>query len=205
MEYGINDLCEEEYIMNHFAQGVLTVSEETYIGEPDLRLVNGKTIRLLYEDLRTEGYEEEDLLSLLLEENKWYELLLLVMIGLGERTITIAPTIPPGTEMELKYLALLPDRYPDSRYNWVMQGIILDPQWDAASQPYLAVNGPLVFTHRWVLIQTAVGKMVLSYSDLEKRLGDQVKQLAPGAYLEWGPARLDILAIIAKRDPAPGE
>lgn len=190
--------------MNHFAQGVLTVSEETYSGEPDLRLANGKTIRLLYADLRPRGgYKEENPLSLLLEENKWYELLLVAQIGLGERTITIAPTIPPGTEMELESVAL--PRFPTISFNWVVQGIVLDPQWDAASQPYLAVNGPLVFTHRWVLIQTAVGKMVLRYSDLEKRLGDQARQLAPGAYLEWGPARLDILAIIAKRDPEPGE
>lgn len=144
-------------------------------------------------------------LSLLLEENKWYELLLLVQIGLGERTITSAPSLPPGTELELKYLALLPHRFPESKFNWVVQGIVLDPKWDATSQPYLAVNGPRVFTHHFVLVQTAIGKMVLSYPDLEKRLGEQAKQLAPGTYLEWGPAQLDILAIIAKHDPEPGE
>ncbi len=40
--------------MGHFVQGVLTVSDETYIGEPDLRLASGKTIRLLYQDFRSQ-------------------------------------------------------------------------------------------------------------------------------------------------------
>lgn len=188
--------------MSHFVQGVLTISEETYIGEPDLRLASGQTIRLLYYNLGSRGgYKKEPLLSLLLEENKWYELLLLVHIGIRVGTITLAPAVPPGTEMELKSLALLP-RFPTIRHNWVLQGIVLDTQWDAASQSYLAFNGPVVFTHHWVLIQTAIGKMVLSYRDLKKGLGEQAEHLAPGTYLEWSPARLDILAII---DPEPGE
>src|SRR5579884_338408 len=112
--------------MSHFVQGVLTVSDETYIGEPDLRLASGETIRLLYEDLRSRGdYAEENPVSLLLEENKWYELLLLVQIGLGERTITFAPGLPPGTALELKSLAL--PRFPERRFNWVLQGVVLDP------------------------------------------------------------------------------
>jgi hypothetical protein len=65
--------------------------------------------------------------------------------------------------------------------------------------PYLAVAGPRVYTHRFVLVKTAIGKMVLSYAALQERLGEQVKALALGGYLEWEPSRLDILAIVAKR------
>lgn len=91
------------------------------------------------------------------------------------------------------------------KVNRIVQGIILDLNWDAASVQYLAVAGQKVYTHRFVLVETAIGKMVLSYNALNERLGEQVVQLAPGSYLEWEPSRLDLLAIIAKRDPVSGE
>jgi hypothetical protein len=62
-----------------------------------------------------------------------------------------------------------------------------------------------LYAHRFVLIETAIGKIVLDYQALQERLGEQISQVAPGGYLEWEPARLDILAILAKRDPRPGE
>lgn len=47
--------------------------------------------------------------------------------------------------------------------------------------------------------------MVLDYQALQKRLGEQAYELVSGGYLEWEPARLDLLAIIEKREPKPGE
>ncbi len=90
------------------------------------------------------------------------------------------------------------------KHNDVLQGIILDLNWDTTSVPYLATAGQRVYTHHFVLVETAIGKMVLSYPALQERLGEQqVKALAPGGYLEWAPSRLDILAIIAKHPPRP--
>jgi hypothetical protein len=196
---------EERAIMDHFVQGVLTVTDPEYILDPDLRLISGETIHLLYSDLRPEAGEtdEDNPLTLLLEENQWYEMLLVVQIGLGKRKVTYLPSIPPGTQLQLQTTEVQPRVGVVRRRNDVVQGIILDLNWDVASVPYLAVAGSVVYTHRYVLIETAIGKMVVSYKALQDVLGEQVHQLAPGGYLEWERARMDILAIIAKREAEP--
>jgi hypothetical protein len=186
--------------MDHFVQGVLTVEDEVYLSEPDLCLVNGDTIHILYSDLRSreESREEDNPVSQLLEANQWYEMLLMVQIGLGKnKKVTYASSLPPGTRLELKCREV--QVFSEVvKHNDVLQGIILDLNWNAASVPYLAVAGQRVYSHYFVLVQTAIGKMVLSYPALQERLGEQVKTLAPGGYLEWEPSRLDILAIIDK-------
>ncbi len=188
-------------IMNHFVQGVITVEDEAYILEPNLCLANGETIAILYSDLRPQEEQEEDNpVSLLLEVDIWFEMLILVQIGLGDRKVAYSPALPVGTKLELasKETVVFGEVI---RTKHVVQGIILDLNWDAAKQHYLAVAGLRVYTHHFVLIETAIGKMVLSYKALEEQLGEQVKQFAPGGYLEWEPARHDLLAIITKRKP----
>lgn len=191
---------------NHFVQGVLTVEDPAYILDPDLRLVSGAIIHLLYSDLRPRGErtEEDNPLSLLLEENQWYEMLLIAQIGLGTRSVTYLPSPLPATKLELQAteVQISGKVY---RRNDVVQGIILDLNWDASSMHYLAVAGPVVYTRRFVLVETAIGKMVVDYKALQEHLGEQVHQLALGGYLKWDPARLDILAILAKREAEPGE
>lgn len=192
--------------VDHFVQGVLTVEDPAYIFDPDLRLADGATIHLLYSDLRPRGerHDESNPLSLLLDENQWYEMLLIAQIGLGTRSVTYAPSLPPATRLELQTTEAQISGNVYRRTN-VVQGIILDLNWDVSSIQYLAVAGSVVFTRRLVLVETAIGKMVLSYKALEEHLGEQVHQLAPKGYLEWEPARLDILAILAKREAEPGE
>ncbi|GCE10676.1 hypothetical protein [Tengunoibacter tsumagoiensis] len=184
--------------MNHFVQGILTVIDEAYLCEPDFLLANGETIRTLFVDLRpdAENEEEENPVSALLENHQWYELLLIVQLELGRnKKVMYSPEVPFGKKWELKASSN------GSASKSVLQGIILDLNWDASSQSYLAVAGPSVDNQSFVLIETPVGKMVLSQKALEKRLGEQAKNLVPGGYLEWEPARLDILAVIAKRSP----
>jgi hypothetical protein len=187
----------------HFVQGVLTVEDEIDLSEPDLRLANGETIHLFYCDLRPRGerQEEDNPVSQLLEANQWYEMLLIAQIGLGKnKHVIYKPSLPLGTKLELKprEVSVFSEVV---KCKYVLQGIIIDLNWDAASVPYLAIAGPRVYTHHFVLVETAIGKMVLSYPALVEYLEEQVKALAPGGYLEWEPSRLDILTIIAKSTP----
>jgi hypothetical protein len=190
--------------MNHFAQGILKAEEDGYIGEPDLLLANGQTIRLLYADLRRGDEleeEEEDPVSALLEADDYYELLLIVQLGLGNHHIVYKEEVPDNTVLEIKPFVY--ESEGETHYtSKITQGIILDLKWDAASIPYLAVGGQKVFTHHFVLLETAIGKVVASYPALQKALGEQVQHLAVGGYLEWTPARLDILAIIDRKPPS---
>jgi hypothetical protein len=187
--------------MGNFVQGILSVDEDPHTGGMDLRLPDKETIRLFYHDLRPrEERAEEDPFDQLLESAKWYELLIIAQAGLAAHNEII---YLPSTRLGLACRAIkLSDRVVKEKK--VVQGIILDLNWDATSVPYLAVAGQRVYTHHFVLVQTAIGKMVLSYPALQERLGEQVKTLAPGGYLEWGPSRLDILAIIAKHPPKLG-
>ena len=192
--------------MSDFIQGILVLDEEPYTGGMDLRLPNKETLRLFYADLRPrEERGTDDPLDQLLESEKWYELLIIAHAGRTPRNVvTYFPRLPQGKKLELASEELqLADRIvTDHR---VVQGIILDLNWNAAGIPYLAIAGPRIYTHRFVLVETVIGKMVLSYKALQERLGEQINQLVPGGYLEWQPARQDILAILAKRDPRPGE
>lgn len=194
--------------MNHFVQGVLTVEDEMYILEPDLRLASGETIHIVYlkqrsKTKRIEG--EEDALSLLLEVDQWFELLVIVQVGsAGERKVTYSPAIPEGKKLDLVYSETRMYSEVVKSYD-VQQGIILDLDWDATSQHYIAIIGSTLYSRRFVLVETAIGKMVLSYKALQEQLGEQIEHLVVGGYLEWERSRLDLLAIIEKRDPQPGE
>jgi hypothetical protein len=199
---------ERTNLMNHFVQGVLTIEDEMHILEPDIRLASGERIHIVYLKQRSRTkriQEEDDSLSLLLEVQQWFELLLIVQVGsAGERNVTYSPHIPHGTRLELLYSEAQGYSEVIKRYD-IQQGIILDLNWNASSQHYLAIAGPALYTRRFVLVETAIGKMVLSYKALQERLGEQVLALAPGGYLEWERSRLDLLAIIEKRAPKPGE
>jgi hypothetical protein len=190
--------------MDHFVQGVLIVDEEPYTGGMDLRLPNKETVRLFYTDLRPmEERQTDDPFDRLLESEKWYELLIIVHAGrTAHNKVTYSPSIPPGTKLEL-----MPEKFQvadravtDHR---IVQGIILDLHWNAASASYLAIASPRIYTRRFVLVETVIGKVVLDYQVLREKLGEQVDQFVPGGYLEWQPARQDILAILAKGDPMP--
>lgn len=168
--------------------------------------MEGKLIHLVYLDQRSreEPKDEGNPVSQLLDENQWYEMLLIAQIGLGKRKVVYFPNIPSGTALQLQTTKV--QIGPEMRERTdVVQGIILDLAWNVRSIPWLAVAGSRVYAHRFVLIETAIGKMVLDYQALQERLGEQISQVVPGGYLEWEPARLDILAILAKRDPRPGE
>lgn len=189
----------------HFVQGILVVDDPAYIGEPDLLLANGETLHLLYSDLRTrEERVEENSVSLLLEENHWYEMLLIVQIGLGERKVIYQPANQPHKDLKLQTTEV--QIYEKTRVrNDIVQGVILDLSWKPESVSYQAIAGPRIYAQRFVLIETAVGKMVLDYQALEKQALAQVNLFEPGGYLEWERARLDILAILARRDPESHE
>lgn len=85
-------------------QGVLTVEDPAYIFDPDLRLLSGELIHLVYLDERPgeERTDEENPASQLLEEKQWYETLLIAEIGLGEQKVTYAPSMPPGITLQLR-------------------------------------------------------------------------------------------------------
>lgn len=178
-----------------FVQGILHVQEEPYRNELDLRLPGGETLFLFYQRPRELRDTEEDALDALFESGKFYELLVTVRA----RQMTYSPTILPGTRFEL---VVREEQGPMGvvTHHEVLRGTVLDPTWDAARQPYQAIATPRLYEQRYVLLETAVGNVVISHGTLQRALPLSPEDLTIGGYLEWPPSRFDVLAIIEKRE-----
>jgi hypothetical protein len=83
----------------------------------------------------------------------------------------------------------------------IAQGKVLDPFWDATEHPFQAVVSPGVYKQVYVLLETAIGNVLISRDDIASDLGEQVQQLTAGSYLEWEPGRIDLWALL----PGVGE
>ncbi len=81
----------------------------------------------------------------------------------------------------------------------VTQGQVLDPCWDTTTQTYLAAYASRFGEGDLILLETAIGKVVVSRAHIEPDLqkqGEQLAQIAVGGYLEWTSSRLDLLALL---------
>jgi len=182
-----------------FMQGILRVKEEPYRNELTLVLPDGETLFLFYLQPREmRNPEEIDLLDALLESGKYYEFLIVVRV----RGITYSPTVPPGTSFKLvpKERVGLTGIF---KHNELLQGIVLDPSWDASHLRYQAIATPMIYNPRYVLLETSVGKVVISHTALRKVSQLPLEDIAIGGYMEWPHSRLDVLAIIEKRETPP--
>ncbi|MDQ2715629.1 MAG: hypothetical protein M3Z08_12035 [Chloroflexota bacterium] len=178
-----------------FVQGILRVQEEPYRNELDLVLPDGETLFLFYLQPREmRNPEEIDLLDALLESGKYYEFLIVVRV----QGITYSPTVPPGTSFKL-----VPKEQEGFKHNELLQGTVLDPSWDASHLRYQAIATPMIYNPRYVLLETSVGKVVISHTALRKVSHLPLEDIAIGGYMEWPHSRLDVLAIIEKRETAP--
>ncbi|MDQ2903621.1 MAG: hypothetical protein M3Y81_08720 [Chloroflexota bacterium] len=179
-----------------FVQGILRVQEEPYRDELDLVLSDGETLFLFYEQpWEIKNPEEFDTFDALLESGKYYELLIIVRVL---RSITYSPTVPPGTSFKL-----VPKEREGFKHNELLQGTVLDPSWDAAHLRYQAIVTSKIYNQRYVLLETSVGNVVISHAALQKVSQLPLEDIAIGGYMEWSPSRLDVLAIIEKRETPP--
>lgn len=179
--------------MSDFVQGILSVQEEPYRNELELRLPDGEIIPVFYQKSREE--QKEDALDALLESGKPYELLLVVRI----RDIRYTATMPRETILQLVSKEFKGANGVFKR-NDIIQGKVLIVSWNASSLHYQGIATPKIYQRTYMLLETAIGKIVVDHKALQEGLHMPATDCAPGGYLEWKPARLDLLAIIHKRD-----
>ncbi len=178
--------------MDSFVQATLEDKQGEYgiYQELHFRFPDGATVFVFYE-----GQEHDsniDPVSDHLLVGKAYNMLITVRV----RHPTYAPVTPPNATFKLVTKEIASGRN-IIRRNDLLQGKVLDPFWDASSQTYQAIASPRVYDQRYVLLETAIGKVVVSRKHLEEDLGAQTEQIAAGGYLEWEPSRLDLLAILS--------
>jgi hypothetical protein len=65
----------------------------------------------------------------------------------------------------------------------IVQGRVVDVDWRRAEE-------------RYVLLETAIGRVVLSPRALEAEARESARELVPGTWLAWRPWRLDLLAVL---------
>ena len=177
-----------------FVRGVLEEMQGEYGSyyELLLRLPTGQVIPIFY-DCPRDIEPANDQISALLETGVPYEMLLIVRGHHVKYTPIIAPEVPfelVTVESGTGATAV--------KVNVILQGKVLDSFWNVASQKYLAVSTPKIYERHYVLLQTAIGNVVVNYKLLEEDLGEQAKEIAAGGYLTWEPSRLDLLAILHK-------
>jgi hypothetical protein len=185
--------------MNTFVQGVLVVQEEPYRNELNLGLTNGETLFLFYQqprEARKKG--EDDQLDALLESGKFYELLIIVRV----RHVTYTPTISPETSSE-PVRKELQESTSKHKHKVLLQGKVIDLSLDANKLHYQAIATPRIYEQQYLLLETEIGNVVVSHTELQENLPISIEDIAVGSYLEWAPSRLDVLAIIEKQDTIP--
>ena len=185
-------------VADNFVQGVLEEMQGSYsiYYEMVFHLSTGHTMPVFYNYSRHEPKTDEQISSQL-TVGASYEMLIIVRT----RHPAYMPANPSGEAFELVDWEVQEGKTTPQRI-CVLQGKVLDPFWQAASQKYLAVVTPKIYANRYVLLETAIGTIVASYNMLEEDLGEQAKEIAVGGYLTWEPSRLDLLAILHKNTDA---
>jgi hypothetical protein len=84
----------------------------------------------------------------------------------------------------------------------ITQGKVIDPFWDATQHTFQAVVSPRVYKQVYVLVETAIGNVLVSRDDIASDLGEQMQQLAVGGYLEWEQGRIDLWALLSEAEEA---
>ena len=163
--------------MNEFVTGVLELNE---VGATDghtvydrwltLRLANGTAIEIF----------DDQLISTDLVVGQMYDLVLIVAVPWEIRYL---PSPPP--HIDLKAL----------EQNYVVRGVVLDPYWQATERRYRYMTAGF-YKRVSVLLETAIGRLLVSRRNLEKDMQGPAEQVATGGYLEWMESRLDLLAVL---------
>ncbi len=123
-----------------------------------------------------------------------------VLLKARAEHVTYASMVPAGTVFKI----VTQERQTADKIvhqTSISQGKVLDPLWDATEHPFQAVVSHHVYKQAYVLVETAIGNVLLSRDAIAADLGEQMQQLAVGGYLQWAPGRIDLWALL----PGAGE
>jgi hypothetical protein len=178
--------------MNMFVTGVL---ERNEVGATDgytiydrwltLRLSNGIALRIF----------DDELISSDLEVGQTYDMILIIAVP---RTIHYLPSPPPNTDLEAIEHEVVESRATPGTFlerTYVVRGTVLDPSWQAPQLEYRCMV-PDFYDYEAVLVQTAIGRILLSRTSIEDNMEGLTEQVTLGGYLEWERSRLDLMAVL---------
>ncbi|HEU5380952.1 MAG TPA: hypothetical protein VFV38_36475 [Ktedonobacteraceae bacterium] len=118
--------------------------------------------------------------------------------------ITYHSTFPAGTVLETVTEEFQAGGKVFRQMN-IAQGRILDPFWDATQHSFQAVASSQIYKQFYVLVETAIGNILISRDDIASELGEQAQQLSAGGYLKWEPGRIDLWALLPAEPAAMGQ
>jgi hypothetical protein len=80
----------------------------------------------------------------------------------------------------------------------IIQGKIIDLRWTIAALPeeQRQVLADLQ-NETYLLLETAIGHLIINHENLSASLEGQIEQLVPGEHIIWEPTRLELLAILS--------
>lgn len=192
--------------MTAFIRGTLESRQGSYgvYYETQFRLLNGQIIPVFYAHPKGE-FRDPDPMSELLEPDTslgaMYELLIIIGVL---RSITYFPVIPDGISFDLVTKEIKSGQSVIQR-NDLQRGKVLDPSWDVTNLRCQVIATPRIYEQRYVLLETGIGNVVISHKALQAEQDGLLDRITTSGYLEWQQGRMDLLAVIAKREAETGE
>ena len=178
--------------MNTFVTGIL---ERNEVGATDghtiydrwltLRLSNGIALRIF----------DEELISTDLEVGQTYNMILVVAVPDTIRYLSAPPENVDLESIDREVVELRGSEGEFVEYTYVVRGTVLEPSWQAPQRAYRCMV-PDFYDYEAVLVQTAIGRILLSCTSIEDNMEGLAEQITSGGYLEWERSRLDLMAVL---------
>jgi len=178
--------------MNTFVTGIL---ERNEVGATDghtiydrwltLRLSNGIALRIF----------DEELISTDLEVGQTYNMILVVAVPDTIRYLSAPPENVDLESIDREVVELRGSEGEFVEYTYVVRGTVLEPSWQAPQRVYRCMV-PYFPEFAAVLVQTAIGRVLINHLDIEEDMEGSLEQIKVGGYLEWEHSRLSLLAVL---------
>jgi hypothetical protein len=178
--------------MNTFVTGVL---ERNEVGATDghtiydrwltLRLSNGIALRIF----------DDELISSDLEVGQTYDMILIVAVPWVIHSLSSPPT---NTDLEAIDREVVESRVTPGIFlerTYIVRGTVLDSSWQAPQRAYRCMV-PDFYDYEAVLVQTAIGRILISRTSIEDNMEGLAEQITSEGYLEWEHSRLDLMVVL---------
>lgn len=178
--------------MNTFMTGVL---ERNEVGATDGHVVYDRWLTLCLPDGIALRIFDDELVSTDLEVGQTYDMILVVAVP---QEIRYLPEPPADVDLRTVDHEVVESRVTKGtllEYTYVVRGTVLDPSWLAPQHAYRCAV-PDLYDYTSVLLQTAVGRVLINSLNVEEDMKGPVEQVTAEGYMEWERSRLDLLAVL---------
>jgi hypothetical protein len=178
--------------MKTFVTGVL---ERNGVGATDGYTIYDRWLTLRLSNCIALRIFDEELISTDLEVGLTYDMILVVAVPDTIRYLSAPPENVDLDAIDCEVVELRGSEGAFIEYTYVVRGTVVEPSWQAPQCAYRCMV-PYLPEFSAVLVQTAIGRVLINHLDIEEDMEGSIEQIEIGGYLEWEHSRLSLLAVI---------